>query len=456
MRYLILLCTTLLLSTTLSAQSCRADFFFHHLSDGRVLFVDHSSEAGSRQWNFGEGEILHGRNSRVQLVQFPNDTTEVCLQVFGANACTDEFCTSVYPNAPNAMCNITDCVWPGDANGDRQANVYDVLSLGIGYGSTGPARGPFTIPSSAYDWLPDYSDDWNNWINTVNFKHLDCDGNGLIDDRDVFPVVRNYSPDSTYVSSPTRGAVPLSIELQDQVILVDSTMTEIKISIDVFLGDETQPVEDLYGIAFSLRFNEEGDMGNTMFNVLIPEASPLGTVDELLTLGVPSRVQGQARYDFAATRTDGAPVSGSGKLVTFSRVIMADIIGGRKIQDVNVILEKVKAIDRTGSVIPYDTPRDSSTVFIVASSTVDPDEDLTGGELRLFPNPVRNLLTLDMFDLQSVQKIEVFNGLGQRILTRNRVEAAIQQIDLSDLEGGTYQVRVTTAQSSYTRSFIKH
>ena len=74
-------------------------------------------------------------------------------------------------------------MFPGDTNNDGTANQYDILPVGIAYGTEG-----FPRPGATQDWLPQFLP--NQWLENlpvsgVNFGFIDSDGNGMIDSLDI-------------------------------------------------------------------------------------------------------------------------------------------------------------------------------------------------------------------------------------------------------------------------------
>ena len=60
----------------------------------------------------------------------------------------------------------------------------------------GPAREEFPIADNPTAWAPNTSTDWDHWTNnSINYKHLDCDGDGAIGEDDVQAIIDNYRPD---------------------------------------------------------------------------------------------------------------------------------------------------------------------------------------------------------------------------------------------------------------------
>ena len=74
-------------------------------------------------------------------------------------------------------------VWPGDANSDGIANNFDLLAIGLSFGNMGIPRMNQSIFWSEHD-----AEDWEtSFVNGVNHKHADCNGDGtvLFDDIDA-------------------------------------------------------------------------------------------------------------------------------------------------------------------------------------------------------------------------------------------------------------------------------
>jgi len=70
-------------------------------------------------------------------------------------------------------------------------------------------------------------------------------------------------------------------------------------------------------------------------------------------------------------------------------------------------------------------------------------------DLKLFPNPVINILNLE--SEETISKIEVFNTLGINVMT---VENQVSQISLHPLSPGIYMVKVTSDLGNFTTQKI--
>ena len=100
------------------------------------------------------------------------------------------FATDALSLANDHLPNNSDYVMPGDGNNDGKANVYDLLNIGKGYASAGAPR-----PEASIDWLPQYAAKWPLCSNTgMNYKHMDSNGDGLINEFDISPIELHYQP----------------------------------------------------------------------------------------------------------------------------------------------------------------------------------------------------------------------------------------------------------------------
>ncbi|OUS00711.1 hypothetical protein A9Q86_08090 [Flavobacteriales bacterium 33_180_T64] len=79
-------------------------------------------------------------------------------------------------------------------------------------------------------------------------------------------------------------------------------------------------------------------------------------------------------------------------------------------------------------------------------------EDNTFNGFSYYPNPVKNVLSLE--SPRAIDNIEVFNVLGQRVITLDS-QNTIQNIDMSNLESGMYLVKVSIENQVKTIRVIK-
>ena len=87
---------------------------------------------------------------------------------------------------------ICDGVWPGDVRPDGLVNVIDFWAVGLGFyhQNTGPVR-----PDATAEWTAQPSPDWATnitFIEAINRKHVDCNGDGAINKLDYEVIDQNW------------------------------------------------------------------------------------------------------------------------------------------------------------------------------------------------------------------------------------------------------------------------
>jgi hypothetical protein len=71
---------------------------------------------------------------------------------------------------------------------------------------------------------------------------------------------------------------------------------------------------------------------------------------------------------------------------------------------------------------------------------------------KAYPNPVSDVLTIEY--TSDVTSVAVYNLLGQQVLAKN-VNATTTQVNMSELNAGTYLVKVSSGTVSKTLKVVK-
>ncbi len=327
------------------------------------------------------------------------------------------------------------CVWPGDANQDNIANHYDLLKIGEAFGFAGPAR-----PEASAAWAGQPAPGWAGFFaGNINVKHADMNGDGIVDNADLFVLSENYGfthgvPDG----APSPAVSPVSLKPVIAVAPTEENGWQMEIDIQVQNG-EGQVMDNIYGVAFNLYFSfPELELGNP----------PLVNFDDS-SLGTPwvgllsiSRYRPEEQLiEAAVTRTNHQNHTGTSTIgsATFSLVIDDNLA----IDDTLALAMEIRGTLMTsndGSIIPVGN---SNLQFNLTgqgiSSTQAPDEE---GLFSIYPNPGKGLYFLET-KVTPARKIAVYNQHGTEVWASGPAGQVLNPtIDLRHLPSGVYWMAI--------------
>ncbi|ARN77825.1 hypothetical protein BST97_07320 [Nonlabens spongiae] len=88
---------------------------------------------------------------------------------------------------------------------------------------------------------------------------------------------------------------------------------------------------------------------------------------------------------------------------------------------------------------------------IATTASISSNEDL---EVAVYPNPTDGVLNLN--SVEEIQKISVFNLMGQKVLQVNKQTELLKSIDMNSLNSGIYLVKVETQNAEQTVRVVKN
>lgn len=343
----------------------------------------------------------------------------------------------------------TDYVRPGDSNGDGEANVYDLLHLGVGHYTSGSPR-----PEATTAWTPQFSPNWLESVaQQVNYKHLDCDGNGAVNEYDADVIVQHYTPIDSSAISNIPNTPQVRIEFPFDTVVVDANNpAPLEIRGKVILGSPTQPALGIYGLAFGMEYpdyvghNPEADYKSDFF----------GSPNHMLWLAKDNHSRYQ--LDLGLTRKNGQQVSGYGALaeITFRTdfIIIIDVTGR---SDKNIIpfvvpIRGIRAIDKDGNVKYISTPAQADTVWIKLVGVTGTKEALERSVV-VSPNPATNHVSLYVGDL-NVTSVETVNVFGQVVSRMEPTTARNLELNVQDLPSGVYTLQLYTDKGLIQKQLV--
>ncbi len=248
------------------------------------------------------------------------------------NFCYDNLHCDTYP------------VYPGDFNFDGVANYKDLTEYGKWYGQTGAKR--IRNEQNIY-WIPHESTSWGILRDSYfDIKHVDADGNGIIDLYDLQAVQDNYK--LTHSDSPngpnntTSQNSPIDIHVRPAPIPITETQDDIIIEMDIVLENTLANDVSIYGGFFSIGYGNAGNIIPTLdLNIV---ESWLGKPNQNLQFLIEKDSVNQV-FNIGFTRIDHSNAIGEG------------------------------SIGKILACIPNDTPWDSDSLLFTVSNIYADDSE---------------------------------------------------------------------------------
>ena len=329
-------------------------------------------------------------------------------------------------------------VWPGDANDDRIADIFDLLPIGLAHDSTGSVR-----PNASLSWQAQPSPFWNTYLgpDSLNYKFIDTDGNGTINADDTLAISLNYGlgHNKTFETSTTEGSVPLQIELSS-----DSAVAGDSIQIKVRLGTPQQIADSIYGLAFTLYYDPAFLDSNSVKIDL--SQTWMGTPNQnLLTMA--HHFPSLGRIDLGVTRTDHQDTSGQGIVATIEVVVIYNVSGKLTNASESVVVEAGigKANDSQGRLINLGYTGQS---FELVRAT-----DLTPG-IFCYPNPTQGSTRIELgIPTGQPCNLHIYDPIG-KLQAAWVNPPAFLDVDVQEWQSGVYLLELETSTERWIQKLV--
>lgn len=379
-----------------------------------------SSPSFSYQW------FLNASNAGVNLQTItPVQNGAYAVEITDVNGCT-----------AISLPFIFDFVWPGDATNDSTVNNYDILPIGIFYAQTGAPRASVSNAWQGYAAL--------NWgtsqVNTQDIKHVDCNGDGIIDNNDTLAVNLNFS--SVHALAPPHGT---DARMTDPALYLTTSASSYFpgdwVDVDVMLGTSSVPVTDLYGIAFDINYDASLVVAGTETlnypNSWLAQPGVNGITISKINSGI------NTAYG-AKTRIDHLNADGYGKIATLRFQLDGSIATA---STMNFSFAGYAANDSVGNNLSFNTAAYSFAINPLSTTIEEQTNQLL---INIHPNPYAGATTIS-YNLEKATdvQVEVYNAIGQVVQTLAHGQQAAGSYNLKfsakelGLNGGIYMVKVT-------------
>ncbi|MBR9922533.1 MAG: T9SS type A sorting domain-containing protein [Bacteroidetes bacterium] len=341
-----------------------------------------------------------------------------------------------------------DGYWPGDANKDGIVNHFDFLHVGLGYGLTGPG-----FPTNTdTDWYshPANSFDAFSPKTNVDFKHADTDNSRAIDSDDTDAIWNNRLK-THQEGTPIYDVWPqISYPPGTPGFMMDTTelIPEQWQQLDIDLGTEDIPVENIYGIAFSIHFDPE--VFSTVFPYLI-EGWIYNQNEDYLGANIFDYDQMPGRIDCVLTKTNGMTKTASGLIASLTTNIKLDQLPANTLAT-TIKIDQIVAIDQFENRIPING---LTIAFPIQQDVAIFRENIEAGIL-VFPNPSSGQLEIQSMDT-AFMAITITDMHAREVYIDHFSEETSQlQFDLQhQLPAGLYIIQLQTSDGIIQKKWVK-
>ena len=301
-------------------------------------------------------------------------------------------------------------------------------------------------------WVAQWVDEWSvQQTSGVNTKHVDCDGNGVVDSLDLLPILANYGFIHAKTQQSFKGPNDPLLSLN---IPQDTSGVSDTIAIPVEFGTMAQPADSVYGLAFSVIY--DATLIDSVYGVTVDYGNSwLGTKGiDMITLD--TNFYNNGRIDIAMVRTDGNKQSGFGNVCTLNLITIDNLSGKQPYiyETLKLELVDVKVIDNHELSLPYNIKNDSMVIemldIVISAEDVEIDDDVV-----VYPNPASNLVNIKTN--QEISNISLYNSVGQLIRTISLNERKVHySVDLGGLENGVYFINIVSGDRIINKRISIH
>ncbi len=325
-------------------------------------------------------------------------------------------------------------VWPGDTDYDSLVSIYDFLPIGVHYGFT-----DFDRDSVSILWIGHKARDWSiNQNNGVNAKHIDCDGNGIIDLLDSVAITQNYSLSHLLQNSTSRTGFDMNLTTATTNIYPGDSIV-----VEVHIGTQTTPANSIYGLAFESTVSSMIPIESGSLK-LIPQNSFLGNLNQDL-FGLKHLNESVGESALALTRIDHTSQSGYGSIAQIQFIIDESVNVPSQFD--LIILNNI-ANDEAGNNSDINN-LDTLTFNILDPLTVSKIEsDFT---VEIYPNPTTGEIYFK--SESSITQVDIYSIDG-KLISSSPFKNGSRQMDVSVLSNGSYLLKLFSDSSTVTKNLV--
>ena len=338
-----------------------------------------------------------------------------------------------------------ECVFPGDINYDGIVNEKDIVAFGLTFSGTGPTR-----KFASLDWTGQACLNWEALQeDSVNYKHADADGSGLIDLNDFEAIKTNWLKQHNF--DPKTQDILSPISLKADITAIPNLTEGGTLKMDIVLDHEFKTPVSVHGLAFEIQYALSGE--TIQEPTVLFEDSELGTKDDdLLTHAYYDAINQKSLIGL--TRFDNQNKRVQNKVTT----VLMEIEPVPSVDSLQlfVSVENVFMVNSEGTAIPV--AKQNSEVTILGKE-LGIEQLPTLENYRIYPNPVQDKFTLELSTEQPEQvEFSLHSLTGQEVWSQNRTtvnQAIREEVDMLNLPNGIYFLKIQIGTDYLVEKIVK-
>ena len=334
-----------------------------------------------------------------------------------------------------------DSVWPGDVDDNGIADFDDAMWLSYMYGLNGPSR-----PNASLVWSGQPAPNWPGNSLGVNDHHSDTNGDGTVDVNDTLAITLNYGLTHQKTGPTPRATDPII----SYVPVTDTIYTNQDFHIKVMLGSQSNPVDSLMALAFSM--NLDPAIFDTTGAQLNFNNSWLGTIGtNAFSFRKPLPTAG--KIDMVLARKDHHNASGYGQIGEIILHTQNHLPGNIASSSLNLVPGVIKGITSTGTTKTYNT---QSTTVTIKDTTTGIANLAFDQIINVYPNPSNGHFVLSINQASRLLNIELLNVESQVLYAEQLKETSSfkKEFNLSDYAKGIYFLKVSSENGAVVKRVV--
>jgi len=370
---------------------------------------------------------------------------EYCIGSNGNCITADLVIETVYEAKNCAKQCVGDCVWPGDVDFNGRVDMHDLLHVAYHMGKDGDSR---IYPGTTFR-----SYKANNWGQdilggSIDIKHADTDGNGLINEADVVAVDDNFYQEHSLIPDLVlpKDDFPFDIvNLTPGAGQGDLAMFEVR------LGDSNDPAINLSGYSYQLDYNLDAVVDSTL-DVHFYHKSWFSQNANTVNL---FKKPWDGRLESGFARVGGSASSGEGGVEVIVFIIEDNLEPFRREDEVIKIpfyFHHMTKMDENG----VKHSLNDKTFVLEINKNKNNSTELDPSKLIVFPNPVQDQFLLHLNGENTMKNYSIIGMDGRTFRSKLNINPKHEVVSLSGLGlvDGIYIIRVETAFGPIVKKFI--